>query len=282
MTRDLQTERKGQILSVRDLPTLPRVLNQVTRMVEDETSSPEDIARVISRDQVLSAKVLKMVNSPIYGFPRRINTVQHALVLLGLNVIKGLIISTSVFEVMTKSMEGLWEHSMGCALACSNIARAAGFKDPEEYSVAGLLHDIGKVVVSVQLPQVKASILSRVEAEDAAYIQAEKEELGFGHDRVNGWLADHWNLPLNIREGMAYHHRPVSARFYKETAHIVHIGDFLTKVMEIGSSGDDRIPRLDKGSLEALGLKLTSLEQVIDAVHEDVIDALSVTPSLEE
>jgi HD-like signal output (HDOD) protein len=282
MTRDLQTERKGQILSVRDLPTLPRVLNQVTRMVQDETTSPEDIARVISKDQVLSAKVLKMVNSPIYGFPRRINTVQHALVLLGLNVIKGLIISTSVFDIMSRSMEGLWEHSMGCALACANVAREAGFKDPEEYSIAGLLHDIGKVVVSVQLPEIKTSIQHRVKTEDASYIQAEKEELGFGHDRVNGWLADHWNLPLNIREGMAYHHRPDSARFYKETAHVVHIGDFVTKVMEIGDSGDDRVPKLNAGSLEALGLKLISLEKVIEAVHEEIIEALGVTPSLDD
>ncbi|MFW6388537.1 MAG: HDOD domain-containing protein, partial [Desulfohalobiaceae bacterium] len=177
--QDLRTENKGQILAVKDLPTLPRVLQEVSRLVEDESSSPEQIAKVISKDQVLSAKVLRMVNSPIYGFPRRINTVQHALVLLGLNVIKGLIISTSVFDVMTKSMVGLWEHSLGCALCCSSLAFEAGFKDPEEYAVTGLLHDIGKVVLAVQLPEAKAEIEQKVANEDLSYLEAEKKELGF-------------------------------------------------------------------------------------------------------
>ncbi len=270
--QDLQTEKKGQILAVKDLPTLPRVLHEVSRLVEDEESSPEQIAKVISRDQVLSAKVLKMVNSPIYGFPRRINTVQHALVLLGLNVIKGLIISTSVFEIMTKSMVGLWEHSLGCALCCSSLARQAGFKDPEEYAVTGLLHDIGKVVVSVQLPESKAEIESVVQEQDISYLEAEKQILGFGHDRVNSWLADYWNLPLNIKEGLAYHHRPLSAQYYPNNAHVVHIGDFLARSLEIGNSGDDLLPRLEKGSLQALGLKLSSLEYVLDQVQAEMVD----------
>jgi hypothetical protein len=111
---DLKTQYKGKLLAVKDLPTLPTVLAKVSKLVEDPNSSTEQIARVISMDQVLSAKVLKMVNSPIYGFPGRIGTIQHALVLLGFNVIKGIIISTSVFDMMEESMKGLWDHSMGC------------------------------------------------------------------------------------------------------------------------------------------------------------------------
>lgn len=94
MIDDLRTERKGQLLAVKDLPTLPAVLEEVARLLDDPNTSTQQIAKLISRDQVLSAKVLKMVNSPIYGFPGRISTIQHALVLLGFNVIKGLIIST--------------------------------------------------------------------------------------------------------------------------------------------------------------------------------------------
>lgn len=172
--QDLQTEHKGKILAVRDLPTLPVVLEEISKLLEDEDSSPEQIAKIISKDQVLSAKVLKMVNSPIYGFPRRINTIQHAIVLLGLNVIRGLIISTSVFEIMTKSMVGLWEHSVGCAMACKILAKEIGFKEPEEFAVSGLLHDIGKVVVTVQLPEVKESIESRIQTQDLNYFDAEK------------------------------------------------------------------------------------------------------------
>jgi len=280
--QDLQTEYKGQILAVKDLPTLPSVLDEVSRLVEDETSSPEQVAKIIARDQVLSAKVLKMVNSPIYGFPRRINTVQHALVLLGLNVIRGLIISTSVFDIMTKSMVGLWEHSVGCAFVCSTLAQSLGFKDPEEYAVTGLLHDIGKVVVAVQIPELKEDVESIVQQEDLSYLQAEKKRLGFGHDRVNAWLADHWNLPLTIREGLGYHHRPRSAQYYPQFAHLVHVGDFIIKVLEVGSGGDDQVPRLERASLNALGLSFKRLGRIMDSVWDGIFEVADVIPEQED
>ena len=156
--------------------------------MENPDSSTDQISKVIAKDQVLSAKVLKMVNSPVYGFPGRIGSIQHALVLLGFNVIKGIIISTSVFDVMNEHMRGLWEHSLGCALASSAVARAIGCKDPEEYAVAGLLHDIGKVVAAVQLPESREAIAALVQERDISYRQAESEVLGFAHDRINLWL----------------------------------------------------------------------------------------------
>ncbi|GAU09740.1 HD family phosphohydrolase [Desulfoplanes formicivorans] len=266
---DLRTEYKGKLLAVKDLPTLPTVLAKVSKLVEDPNSSTEQIARLISMDQVLSAKVLKMVNSPIYGFPGRIGTIQHALVLLGFNVIKGIIISTSVFDMMEESMKGLWDHSMGCALACSAVARHVGFKDPEEYAVAGLLHDIGKVLAVVQLPECKDEIVNAVRENDLSYIQAENKVLGFGHDRINLWMAGHWNLPLRLKEGLAYHHKPSLAKHYPDVAQVVHVGDFLTRVFEIGSGGDDQVSLLDREVLLKLGIDFPLLEKILDALVEE-------------
>ncbi len=266
---DLRTEYKGKLLAVKDLPTLPTVLNKVSKLVEDPNSSTEQIARVISMDQVLSAKVLKMVNSPIYGFPGRIGTIQHALVLLGFNVIKGIIISTSVFDMMEESMKGLWDHSMGCALASSTVAKHAGFKDPEEFAVAGLLHDIGKVLAVVQLPECKDGIRDAVNNEGLTYIEAENKVLGFGHDRINQWLAGHWNLPLKLKEGLAFHHNPSLAKHYPEVAQVVHVGDFLTRVFEIGSGGDDQVSMLDPGVLKGLGIDFVLLEKILDDLLEE-------------
>lgn len=272
MIEDLRTERKGQLLAVKDLPTLPTVLEEVSKLLEDPQSSSQQIAKLISRDQVLSAKVLKMVNSPIYGFPGRISTIQHALVLLGYNVMKGLIISTSVFELMTKSMVGLWEHSVGCAMACNAIAREAGFKEPEEYAVAGLLHDLGKVIVSLQLPQAKDEIDGLVREENLLYLEAEKRILGFGHDRVNAWVADHWNLPLNLKIGISGHHRPVTAQHYPKMACVVHVGDFLVRTLEVGSGGEDHVTRLDPEALALLQLDLSHLDKVLDAMLVEIED----------
>jgi HD-like signal output (HDOD) protein len=245
MEDDLRTKRKGEILAVKDLPTLPGVLQEVAVLVQDPNTSTDQISKAISKDQVLSAKVLKMVNSPIYGFPGRIGSIQHALVLLGFNVIKGIIISTSVFDVMNENMKGLWEHSLGCALASSAIARAIGCKDPEEYAVAGLLHDIGKVVAAVQR---------------------------FAHDRINLWLCTYWNLPPNLKEGLSYHHRPMSASLYPRVAQVVHVADFLARLYGVGNGGDDQISVLDEGVLEALEITPEVLFKVMDGLEQDFMD----------
>jgi len=274
---DLKTSAKGQILSIRDLPTLPKVLEEVSRLVQNPNTSIEAIAKVISRDQVLSAKVLKMVNSPVYGFPGRIGSVQHSLVLLGFNVIRGVIISTSVFDIMSKTMEGLWEHSIGCALATGLVARKAKLKDPEEFSVCGLLHDLGKVVAAVQLPELHKAVSEAVRTQDLRWFEAEKAVLGFSHDRINAWLAQHWHLPPTIKEAMSSHHFPERAQFYPQHAAAAHVGDFVVRLFEYGSGGDDQIAPLSDQALKILGLKLGDLDEVLDGFAENLGEVSSVT-----
>lgn len=277
MDEDLKTSVRGQILQVQDLPTLPHVLSEVTKLIENPDASSEAIAKVISTDQVLSAKVLKMVNSPIYGFPGRISSIQHALVLLGFNVIRGIIISTSVFDMMVQAMQGLWEHSLGCATACNIIARRAGFEDPEEYAVAGLLHDLGKVVTAAQLPDLHKQITDTVEAKQLTYFQAEKDVLGFGHDRINAWLARHWGLPPNIREAMSRHHAPQLAEFYKPMSCVVHVADFLVRLFEFGNSGDDQTAYLRPEALIELKFRMTDLDKVMDEMAEQLLEVSDLT-----
>jgi putative nucleotidyltransferase with HDIG domain len=277
MEEDLKTTVRGEILSVKDLPTLPHVLEEVTKLVEDPDASSEAIAKVIGTDQVLSAKVLKMVNSPIYGFPGRISSIQHALVLLGFNVIRGIIISTSVFDMMVQNMKGLWEHSLGCATACNIIARRAGFEDPEEYAVAGLLHDLGKVVTAVQLPDLHKTILETVKAKELTYFRAEKDVMGFGHDRINAWLARHWGLPPNIREAMARHHAPQLAEFYKPMSCVVHLADFLVRLFEFGNAGDDQASYLRPEALMELKFKMSDLDKVMDEMADQFLEVSDLT-----
>ncbi|MGE4554383.1 MAG: HDOD domain-containing protein [Desulfovibrionaceae bacterium] len=277
MPDDLKTSVKGQVLALKDLPTLPQVLNEVSKLVEDPETSTDAIAKLISRDQVLSAKVLKMVNSSVYGFPGRIGTVQHALVLLGFNVIRGIIVSTSVFDIMVQAMQGLWEHSLGAATACTLVAKRAGFDNPEEYAVAGLLHDLGKVVAAVQLPELHARVLDEVRNADVCYIEAERRVMGFGHDRINNWLARHWNLPGTIREAMDHHHNPEGAPTYPDYACVAHLGDFLVRAFEFGNPGDDHVSYLSAKAVSRLGLRMADLEQIMDELSEQFMDISELT-----
>ena len=272
MAQDLKTEVKGMVLAVRDLPTLPTVLEEVSKLVENPDVSTDKIGKVIATDQVLTAKVLKMVNSPIYGFPGRISSINHALVLLGFNVIRGIIISTSVFDIMNQNMKGLWEHSLGCATAANAIARRVELDGPEEYSVSGLLHDLGKVVTAVQLPQLHTDIQNAVKSKDVTWLEAEKAVLGFGHNRINAWLADHWHLPGNIKEGMAYHHAPALASGYPAMAATVHLADFLVKLYEYGFSGDDQVPVFAPEALKVLGLRQSDLERILDDLSDKFVE----------
>ncbi|XPV74937.1 MAG: HDOD domain-containing protein [Desulfovibrio sp.] len=278
MSDDLQTQVKGKVLALQDLPTLPSVLDEVTELVKSPDSTTEQVAELISRDQVLSAKVLKMVNSPIYGFPGRISSIQHALVLLGFNVMRGIIISTSVFDIMQSNMKGLWEHSIGCAMASSVIARQLGHEDPEEFAVAGLLHDLGKVVTALQLPELSEQIATVVKTDNLTYIEAEKKLLGFGHERINDWLAGHWGLPKQIREAMSYHHRPTSVNVrHEEIVAVVHVADFVVRLFNHGFSGDDQTAYLHPDAMRRLGLKMSTLQIIITDFREQLFEISNLT-----
>lgn len=275
MKAELVTEYKGRILQVESLPALPNTLHEVNRIMESPDASTEKIAKVISYDQALAAKVLRMVNSPIYGFPGRISSVQHALALLGFNVIRGLIISTSVFDAMNTGMIGLWDHSLGTSLACAEIARITGRKPPEEFAVSGLLHDIGKAVLSLQIAEARAEIDDIVACDDCSFFEAETRVLGFGHDRVNKWLSDHWNLPLVIREGMVHHHAPHRAEHYPEVAAVVHLGDFFARLFDCGFGGDKGVNAVDPRVFKILGINHKIFEELIDAVGEEIFNVLA-------
>ena len=179
-------------------------------------------------------------------------------------------------------MIGLWEHSVGCAIACKILAKEIGFKEPEEFAVTGLLHDIGKVVISIQLPEIKNNIESEIQTQDLTFFDAERKQMGFAHDRVNAWLADHWNLPLTTREGIAYHHRPGSSQYYPDYAYVVHIGDFLARLMEVGSGGDDHLPYLQPEALNYFGLEFKNLENILDAYSEELLEVSGLSPTLDE
>lgn len=260
--QSLQTNYKGKILEAKSLPALPAAVDELTRLMQLPNCSVENLAKVIEKDQALAANVLKMVNSPIYGFPGRINSIKHALVLLGINVIRGIIISSAVFDPMNRYMVGLWEHSTACSLAAFKVAEVTGQEHPEEFSVMGLLHDIGKVVFAMQIPDAKQQIDEIVRQRDIMFMDAENEVLGFSHDRINTWLCDHWNLPLPLKEALVYHHKPLAAQFYPEAAAIVHMADFMCRLFEQGFGGDDNVPPLDPRALRLLKLDHAAVERI--------------------
>ena len=270
MTQE-RTAAKKRIQLVKNLPTLPGMIDQISRAVDSKRFSMEDIGKLISRDQVLTAKILKLANSAFFGFSRKVGSLTQALVLLGFDVVKGLILTSSVFDLMKSKAGGLWEHSLGVATVASLIAQEINLEDLEEVSLAALLHDLGKVVLRAHMPEDTKEINLLVEQQKKSVREAEWEVLGFDHSHVGQWLAESWKLPENLTEPIRWHHQPAESRKEPLFTAVVHLSDILVRGYGYGDGGDPWVPPLDGDALKSLNLTSEKLEVVIDAMCERLL-----------
>ena len=272
----MEEEKKQQfrkvLRDVKNLPTLPAVVMKLTKMAEDPDVTTEQMGRVISKDHILASKLLKLVNSAFYGFPQRISSLNSAIILLGFNVIKSLIISASIFEVMESQDVELWEHSLGCAVVCNVLARHLGVKDPEEISTAGLIHDIGKVAIKMELPKEYEMITELSQEKKIPRLEAEQEILGLDHAEVGSWLAKSWNLPNKLVEPIACHHDPQLAREERVASSIVHFANILIRGLGYGHAGDIWVPPLNNKAWKLLDLAPGDIDPLLDEVEEKLWD----------
>ncbi|HMK56548.1 MAG TPA: HDOD domain-containing protein [Dissulfurispiraceae bacterium] len=264
---------RSQIEKIDTLPTIPGILKKLLAVIENPKISLTEIGNFISNDPVLTSRVLKMVNSPIYGFPGRISSVQQALILLGLNVVRGLLLGVSVFEVMQKSMVGLWEHSLGCAVAARIIAKKKNVPEPEEVSVSALLHDIGKVVMILRFKDEYDKVVKEAEAGDMLIMDAEKQVFGITHADSGAWIAKKWNFPVSLVDVIEYHHKPNLAKASPMNSSIVHLADILTRAVGFGFAGDNYVPAVNPAAWEQLGLSDKELREILDEMDSTLSEA---------
>lgn len=255
---------------IQSLPSLPQVVQKLTTMVESPDVTAKEMGRLISSDQVLSAKVLKLVNSPFYGFPGRISSISHAIILLGFNVIKGVVLSASVFDLMERSMVGLWEHSLGTAIVSGTISRTLKMSEPEEISTAALLHDIGKVLIRVSLSGDYDRIDSLVRGTGCSFREAELEVLGVDHAEIGSWLSEEWSLPERLSIPISFHHDPVSAVKLKERVAVVHIADSIVRAYGVGNAGDQWVSLVSPEAWEFIGMDTVDLVPLMRQIMTDL------------
>jgi len=259
--------------SLISLPTLPTVVAKMLELVDNPKTSASSLANLISRDQVLTAKILKLANSSFYAFPRQIATVKLALVVLGFESVKEMALSFSVLS----SFKGennkhfdtslFWQHSVSVGACTRMLARETCYRLAGEAFVAGLLHDIGKVVLNQYLPKEFAEIQTRVfeggaGVEDCEAI--EKAVIGASHAEVGAWLAERWNLPVPLVEAIRWHQHPEQCPRLAELPLLVYLGDYLSAKCGLGKSGSPGIATLPEPIAEMarniLGLTPEALE----------------------
>lgn len=267
---------------VNDLPALSQVVAQVLKLVEDPESTVKELNDIICQDQALVTKVLHLANSAYYGFPRRIGTVVEAVIILGFSTIRNLVLAASVHNLLNREVPGyqlgqgeLWRHSIACAMTTRTLARRVRFPSPDQAFIAGLLHDIGKVVLSIYVSEVYSEIIKKVHEAQVPFAQAEEEILGFTHSSVGAKVADKWNLPVSLVEAIAFHHSPDSAKENPKLTSLIHVADAMCMMMGIGLGGDGLCYPLVPSAFSLLGLKPEDVEGVMGELGDLFLDESS-------
>ncbi len=238
-------EDKALFHSIRNLPTLPFVTTKVMETMNNPRSSASDLSKIISSDESLAAKVLRLVNSAYYGFPKPITTISHAVTILGFNTLRTIVVGISVSGLFPgKSEEGifsrksLWLHNLGTAVGAKTLARKIGRPDSEEMFLAGLLHDVGKIILEEYVHEEFMNAVENSHSQKIPLFMAEQKILGAHHGEVGKYLADHWKLPAILSEAIRWHHELENTKEFQEVAAIVHTANHLARTLKIGNSGD--------------------------------------------
>jgi HD-like signal output (HDOD) protein len=207
---DIKVRRKLESLT--QIPTIPYIITQALSAVDNENLSASALASIIEKDQSLTMRVLTVANSPFYGFSRRIATIELAVVILGLNTIKEIVLSLAIQKFFANvrrdlfDVNAFWKYSVFCGAAGRVLARKLNYRLAGEAFVAGLVHDIGILILIQYFPAQFKEIRKKQAYYDLTLIEAEKEILNCTHSDIGAWLAKKWNLPAHIFESVQYHH----------------------------------------------------------------------------
>lgn len=234
-------ERKiNNLMSIRNLPSIPVVMFEVTKLLDNPKTNANDLGKIISMDQGLVAKILTVANSPLYGLPRRVSTIEFAIVILGFEHIKNIVIALSMIEAFkgkedkTLDKKSFWLHSLVTAFAAKRIADDFRYRKSGEAFTAGLLHDLGISVIQRFFSPDFTKILDLVKSDECDHLTAEKQILGIDHQDIGQFLIEKWNLPPILGDVILHHHEPDKAE-NKQLAAIVHLADYMTQKLGIGA-----------------------------------------------
>ncbi len=267
------------VAKVDELPSLPDIVVRVMELTEDPDSTAFDINEVINRDQNMTAQVLRMANSVYYGYSRRIATVTDAIVLIGFNAVRSIVLAASVSKILKQELSGyvmgegeLWKHSQCAAVFARLLAKKNKYRSVELAYTATLLHDIGKLVLNSYLSDSYQEVLAAVNEENIPFDQAEDNLFGFNHATVGGKVAEKWKLPRDLVEAIACHHNPEQAVENPELTAIVHTADAVTLQMGMGLGVDGLMYPLSQESLDLLGVGEEQLEMLMADIVDIFID----------
>ncbi len=265
---------------VSKMPALPVTVAKVLQIVNDPRTSPVDLNQVISLDPVLMGKVMRLINSAYYSLPNQITSLVRAIIMLGINTVKNLALSTAVLGTLGKArdfqalnMEGFWRHSI-CVGVTAKLVAARRNVDPkarEEYFIAGLLHDIGKIPLNNKLAKEYVEAISATDREHIPLYRSEERAMLVNHAQVGRLIIENWRLGQNLSDAVAHHHSVQEyAGPHRELVLTVALANAFTNTYELGFAGDRYPEPLPPEVIAELGVGWEYLESIEETVSAEI------------
>ncbi|MGL1901756.1 MAG: HDOD domain-containing protein [Fibrobacterales bacterium] len=264
------------------IPTLSNVVARINKEMQNPRTTADQIGKIISNDQSLTISIMKLVNSAFYGFPKKINTISHAVAILGFNTIKNLIMTTSLLTSFKSSINSpyfdqkqFWAHSLGVGTFAKVIGDTISFNKREELFLAGVIHDIGKIILLTAFTHEFEKAVIIAEQKEVLLIEAEEKVFGFNHCEVGYWIAEKWQLPNYLSHVILNHHSPEKSLEFYSISTIIQIADTLTRSLDIGSGGDPYLQNISDENWKSLKLPYDVLPQLLAEGEKEFIKAKS-------
>lgn len=268
-----------------DLVSLPEVSLRVNELANDPDSTADEMGKVISQDPALVARMLKIANSAYYGLSTEVETITRAIAVLGTNKIRDLVLSTAASDAFDGipndliTMQDFWHHSLYCGLLAQILAKKSKKIHAESIFIAGLLHDIGQLLMFNQLPEKshEAILLLMEGSEELETFEAERHVFGFDHMQVGAALIKSWKLSPVLEECVEFHHEPQNAKEFPAEVALINIANAVAVMADFDSmSEDDEIPMINPISWELTGLSKEDLPEAIKQAQNEIKEIESV------
>ncbi len=260
--KQLDEKRKKTELTlsnIYNLPAMSAIMVEVSRLLDDPSTGTQELSSWIGKDQGLTAKILSIANSPLYGLPRKVSTIDFAILIIGYQDVKNIVVALSMMESFKNASDKdldqneFWLHSVVTGNAAKRVAEDLGYRIGGEAFVAGLLHDLGIPVLKKYLSNEFKTIVERFKSENSSILEIETDELGLTHQDVGKFLTNKWNLPKSLCAAVLNHHQPEQSKDDdRELTAIIHLADYMTQKLNLGSFYWDNNYKLDESILDIL------------------------------
>lgn len=247
----------------------PLIYQRLNELINHPHCSVKDISRTISEDQGLVARILKLVNSPMFGCFSKVDSIDRATTIIGTQQLRDLTLAATVMQNFKGIPETLlcmtdfWRHGICCGIVSRNLAILLREQNVEQFFVTGMLHEIGQLVIATSMPNQMNRLLSSNREQGETYTTTERRFLGFDHAELGGSLLDSWRIPQNIAEPVCYHHTPLDSKLFPLEACVIHLADTICQAMQFGSNGERGLQSFKPSAWDHLGLPLSSLEIIL-------------------